>query len=306
MTGFRLLARVAILAFAGGIASQSAASERECLRPSANELLAQVRFADGIVAFQIDDAPGAGPEIDLLYYEAGDWCEPVAVDRYEIEGGDPRLEASFVYPIQGQPNLFAIVSWPRLHVGIDMRGRQYSVLAYHQSGGGLEQNRFVADNPAVSEGFVGTIDGTEYTFEGTTEEGLIALMGSLGKWSWQAACNPAGQQHELNACAYVAQLEAEEELDRVREEFSSLYEEDEELRVEMLARFDDVQSLWLRQLQNDLDALFPLPPGEDPSIVHGSSYPMQYSYARALLIQHRTEFLRAFWLPKQEAAEPSP
>jgi len=80
----------------------------------------------------------------------------------------------------------------------------------------LVLNTFVADNPAISSGIVGTYEGGESSFEGTTEEGLVSLMASQGKWSWQAACNPSGTQPELEACAYVEQIEALEDIEAAR------------------------------------------------------------------------------------------
>lgn len=276
-------------------ASNALASDPECTAALPDNLLAQEHFAGSIVAFQLVKQI-KGDHIQVVYYQPDDKCLPVMVDSYELNGGSPRLEASFVYPIQGEHNLFAIVSWPLLHVGLGMNGRYYGVYAYQRSGAKLVLNTFVAWNPEVSSGIVGRYEGEDWNFEGTTEDGLISLMATQGKWSWQAACNLSGRQLELNACAYVEQIEAQEEIEAVRQQFTELYADEPDLLAEQLERFDDAQRVWQGQLQHDLDALFPLLPGEDPSFLYGSSYPMRYAYARAFLTRQRAEFLRAYWL----------
>ncbi|MFA5493830.1 MAG: lysozyme inhibitor LprI family protein [Porticoccaceae bacterium] len=282
---------------ASAASATQALTEKDCTAIVSGSALGWERLANGIAAFYPADALDGGTEIELVFHQAHENCRPVAVDNYGIEGGDPKLEASFIHRIRGESNLFAIVSWPMDHRGLGMTGRFYSVFAYRQSGSMLELNRFVAENREVSSGVVGSVDGTEQTFEGATEEGLIALMGSQGKWSWQAACDPGGNQHELTACAYVAQIEAEEALALVKEHLADAYGYDSETQAEKLAEFDLVQSAWEAQLQADLSALFPLSPGEDPGILYGSSYPMQYANARAFLTRQRADYMRAFWLP---------
>ena len=294
---YRYWARAVIVVWGVCFTSGAPASDAACTTALPDDLLAQEALAGGIVAFQpVTQGKEDHSEIQVVYYHPDEKCLPVAVDSYEHNGGPPSLEASFVYPLQGEPNLFAIVSWPMIHEGLGMKGRYYGVHAYEKSGSGLLLNRFVADNSAISSGIVGTSEGEESTFEGTTEEGLISLMGSQGKWSWQAACNPAGTQLELNACAHVEQTEALEEIEAVREQLSELYTGDPDLLAEQLDRFDKAQRAWHAQLKHDLDALFPLSPGEDPSYVYGSSYSMRYAMAQAFLTRQRAEFLRTYWL----------
>lgn len=286
-----------IMAWGTCVVPSALAAEQECAAGLPDDLLAREHFAGGIVAFrQIDQVSDEDSTIQVAWYHPDENCRPVTVDNYEFNGGLPTLEASFVYPIQGEDNLFAIVSWPLLHVGLGMNGRYYGVYAYQPAEATLALNTFVAGNPEVSSGIVGRYEGEDWNFEGTTEDGLIALMASQGKWTWQAACDVSGRQLELNACAYVEQIEAQEEIEAARQEFSELYADDPDLLAEQLERFDDAQRAWQVQLQQDLDALFPLQPGEDPSFLYGSSYPMRYAYARAFLVRQRAEFLRAYWL----------
>ncbi|MGE4336775.1 MAG: lysozyme inhibitor LprI family protein [Pigmentiphaga sp.] len=290
---------LAIVVWGVCFTSNALASDSECTVALPDNLLAQEHFAGGMVAFQrVKQIKDDDSEIQLIYHP-DEKCLPVMVDNYELNGGPPSLEASFVYPIQGEPNLFAIVSWPLLHAGLGMSGRYYGVYAYQRSGPKLVLNTFVADNLAISSGIVGTYEGETSTFEGTTEDGLISLMVSQGKWSWQAACNPSGTQLALNACAYVEQIEALEEIEAARQRLNELYASYPDILADKLDRFDEAQRVWQVQLQHDLDALFPLLPGEDPSFVYGSSYSMRYTYAQAFLIRQRAEFLRSYWLNVQ-------
>lgn len=278
-------------------ATSALAADAACGPAIPDNRLAQERLAGGTVAFlpveQTDDGDSV---IEVVYYHPDQQCRPAVVDDYGINGGLPQLEASFIHPVQGEPNLFAIVSWPLAHAGLGMSGRYYGVYAYQRSATALAVNTFVTHHPEIGSGIVGTLEGEESTFEGTTEAGLISLMASQGKWSWQAGCNPAGSQLELNACAYVEQIEAGEELDGVREGLIELFADFPELQIEQLERFDAAQEIWQAQLQQDIDALFPLAPGDDPSYLYGSSYPMQVAYVRAFLLRQRAEFLRTYWL----------
>lgn len=289
-----------IMVWSACFTSNALAIESECTAALPDNLLAQEHFAGGIVAFQlIKQTRDDDSEIQAVYYHPDEKCLPTMVDNYEFNGGLPNLEASFVYPIQGEHNLFTIVSWPLLHAGLGINGRYYGVYAYQRSGAALVLNTFVADNPAISSGIVGTYEGEESTFEGTTEDGLVSLMTSQGKWSWQAACNSSGKQLELNACAYVEQIEAFEEIEAARQRLIELYADDPDILADKLDRFDEAQRAWKAQLQHDLDALFPLLPEEDPSLIYGSSYSMRYAYAQAFLIRQRAEFLRTHWLNVQ-------
>ena len=286
-----------VLAWQMGQTTDVLAADSQCTATLPDNSLAQKQFAGGIVAFQPLMHSDDHTEIEVVHYHPDEGCLPVIIDSYEINGGSPTLEANFIYPIQGEPNLFTIVSWPLLHIGLEMRGRYYSVYAYHQLGSELTVNTFVIHNPALSSGIVGTIEGEETTFEGTTEEGLIALMGSQGKWSWQATCNPSGKQYELTACAYVENIEAEEELNAIRDLLVKAYTDFPDVRTDVLAHFDEAQQAWQLQLKSDLNSLFPLQPGQDPAILYGSSYAMHYAYTQAFLLRQRAEFLRTFWLP---------
>lgn len=303
---FLYAAALAVLATAG------AHARGDCAGAVRDSDLASERFADGVALFRPVEtgAYRGGVEIELVHYRADEDCQPVLVDQYAIEGGDPRLEAHFIHPIKGEPNLFAIVSWPMDHAGLGMSGRMYSVFAYRQSEGVLETNDFVMENREISGGVVGTVEGETSTFEGATQDGLISLMASQGEWSWRAACDPNGNQYELTACAYVEQIEADKALGAAletgRAAIEAAYAHDPDMRAEMAMRLDRAQAGWDRQLETDLDSLFPLEPGENPATMYGSSWPMRYAYARAYLVGQRADYLREVWLPAYGLLEDDP
>lgn len=256
--------------------------------------LAVHRIGDLRVALhQRPDADGER-SIEVRQYRPQAACQAQVIGRYEIEGGAPRLEADFLHPIKGQTNLITIVSWPLQHVGLGMQGRYYAAHAYRPTADGLAVNTFFTDNPALHSGVVGVVDGVEQHFEGSTQRGLLALMAAQGAWTWQADCDPDGHQQALNACAFAELAEAEAGLVALRAA----------LDAEVLASFDAMQAAWSERLQAELDALFPLQPGESPQVAYGSSYPMAHARARALLLRQRLEFLRAHWPPAFMAAEP--
>lgn len=282
-----------------GVTLSVHAAADDCASAVPDSSLAREGFAGGTVAFlPVEQTTDESEDsvIAVVYYHSDQQCRPQVIDDYGINGGFPQLETSFIHTIRGKPNLFAIVSWPLSHAGLGMSGRYYDVYAYERSGETLAVNTFVTHHPVISGGIVGTVEGESSTFEGTTERGLIALMGSQGKWTWQASCNPDGNQAELTACSYVEQIEAGEKLEAVRQRLHEQHADDPELQAEELERFDKAQLGWRAQLKHDLDALFPLAPGDDPSYLYGSSYSARLASTQTFLIRQRAEFLRTYWL----------
>lgn len=145
-------------------------------------VLASHRDGDRVVNFiraaPADGDPGA--VIEVVSHRTGSGCATAYVDTYHYEGGEPTLEASFTHTVQGQPNLFAIVSWPRLHAGVGINARQYAVHAYRVVDGELVTNDLVVGNQQLHSGFEGIMDGEPSTFEGTTEQSVVAMLERLG------------------------------------------------------------------------------------------------------------------------------
>lgn len=106
------------------------------------------------------------------------------------------------------------------------------------------------------------------------------------------ACNPAGSQIELNACAAQALAAADAELNASwRQVLQQLG--DNTVAVD---RLKAAQRLWIQLRDADLAAQFPLAEGQDPRVEYGSMLPMSRDHAKAELTRQRTAYLRAHFL----------
>lgn len=173
--------RTVLLSIALGLAGPVACAGQpraDCAISGSEDGLAIARLGDDL--FRFVDLPAADPtavrEIELVLHRPANGCQPERIDLYPEEGGAPSLEAAFVHAVHGEPNLFALVSWPRWHVGIGMRGTYYAVHAYRREGDSYVPNEAVMKHQALYGGFVGTVEGEESTFEGTTREAVIAML----------------------------------------------------------------------------------------------------------------------------------
>lgn len=173
--------RIALFSIALGMAGVAACAGQpavNCASTGPEESLAIARLGDD--QFRFVHLPPtdleAEREIELVRHRPANGCQPERIDLYPEEGGAPRLEAAFVHKVHGEPNLFAIVSWPRWHVGIGMRGTYYAVHAYRREGDAFVPNAAVVEHGVLYGGFVGIVEGQESTFEGTTPDGVIAML----------------------------------------------------------------------------------------------------------------------------------
>src|SRR5690606_26436652 len=122
-----------------------------------------------------------GNEIQVVHLRDDNGCIPEQVAMYGYGGGEPVLEDSFIHTVHGEPNLFAIVSWPNSHAGLGMHGRMYSVYAYHEVDGDLVLNRAVAETRELAGGVEGSVEGgIPSSFEGVSREGVIGILKRLG------------------------------------------------------------------------------------------------------------------------------
>ena len=180
-TRFQQCLFAAVLAAASGACAAHA--PRACV--SADDVRASLAIAtveDDILVFR-PTPPVAGSDlqpIELVRHRSDAGCRPEPVDRYEPEGGPPHLHEIFVHPVQGAPNLFAIVSWPIWHAGEGIRGTRYAVYAYRVDGDHWARNDVIVKHPALYGGIVGTVHGAPSTFEGTTRDGVVAMLHRLG------------------------------------------------------------------------------------------------------------------------------
>lgn len=181
----RFMARAVIVAIVASwaVAACGAEPPADCPLPiEGATVVAEERFADSVVRF-VASNEGEGPEdraIRLLRTRPGAGCATDTLDTYGEEGGPPTLEATFTHTVQGEPNLFAIVSWPLLHAGLGLDGRLYTVYAYREMDGALVRNDVVMKNQELYGGVEGTVEGEESTFEGKDKQGVIAMLERLG------------------------------------------------------------------------------------------------------------------------------
>lgn len=181
----RLTARGLFMAIVASwtLAACGSDAQVECPLPDGGAtVVAEERFADSTVRFVATgktDDPEDG-SIRVLRTRPGAGCAEDVLDTYAPEGGAPTLEATFTHTVQGEPNLFAIVSWPLLHAGLGLDGRLYTVYAYREADGALVPNDVVMKNQQLYGGVEGTVEGEASTFEGKDEQGVITLLGRLG------------------------------------------------------------------------------------------------------------------------------
>lgn len=123
---------------------------------------------------------------------------------------------------------------------------------------------------------------------------LLALPATA--WAGDVACNPDGNQMELNACAGDAFEQADAELNRVYGEVRRSLAGD----TLALQRLRDAQRLWMQLRDADVEARYPVPDGEDYRMHHGSMYPLLVLSARAEATRARTAWLRAHFLERGE------
>ena len=125
----------------------------------------------------------------------------------------------------------------------------------------------------------------------------LAPLPALAGAEDAVACNPEGNQLQLNACAGAELAAAQAELDATWEQVQQLHADED--HAVALSRLQAAHELWLQLLEADLAAQFPLAEGQDPRVMYGSMYPMSLALARAGLTRQRTAWLRATILEGQ-------
>lgn len=252
-----------------------------CSEGGEQVVLKRLMFNEGEAIFVERPSVAEGHSIELNYRTAGEPCLFSTIDLYDFEGGPPKLEASFVYSVEGNPNLFAIVSWPLEHSGLDMRGRFYAVHAYERENDTLIPNKLITSNVAISSGIVGFVAGENHQFKGATEAGVKSLLASQKKSSVQAACDPSVAQQKFYTCAFAEEAAARKQIVSVRRSVEGAYAHDLEQNNGIIARFDIAQSGWASQIELDLQAQFPFSQDEDIKGQFESSFLVKATQMRA-------------------------
>ncbi len=101
----------------------------------------------------------------------------------------------------------------------------------------------------------------------------------------------AQSQMELNQTAADSLSAAENEMGDALQKIVTIYS-DEKLFLEKLVAS---QRAWEIYCKSQMDALFPLEKGRDPSQEYGSSYPMAYDLEKEKLVRERITRLKV-WL----------
>ncbi|MER2178783.1 MAG: lysozyme inhibitor LprI family protein [Stenotrophomonas maltophilia] len=124
----------------------------------------------------------------------------------------------------------------------------------------------------------------------------VLLCAAAPAFAQDVACNPGGNQLELNACADQEFKKADAELNAVYHQIVT------RLAGEpvALAKVKAAQRLWVQLRDADLEARYPVGADENPRFLYGSMYPMLYSGAKAALTTTRTAYLRNEFLERSE------
>ncbi|MDK3161906.1 DUF1311 domain-containing protein [Kamptonema cortianum] len=108
----------------------------------------------------------------------------------------------------------------------------------------------------------------------------------------------AQSQMELNQTAADSLAAAEKEMGDTLQKIVTIYS-DEKLFLEKLV---GSQKAWETYCKSQMDALFPLEKGRDPSQEYGSSYPMAHDLEKEKLVRERIARLKV-WLDGVEEGD---
>jgi hypothetical protein len=157
---FKLMAVIFYLVF-GGIAG---AETTRCpdVQPAINIFDATSIYNNSRVA--IEKGNDTHPVKLVIYRPIGGECLREEFARYSIEGSAPTVDSLFFFKLQGQVNIFAIVSWSINNRGAGTYGKLYQIYAYKIGpDGSLVENKNVTESDAMT-GLDGYDDGQQSRF----------------------------------------------------------------------------------------------------------------------------------------------
>ncbi|MDG2525536.1 lysozyme inhibitor LprI family protein [Stenotrophomonas sp. HITSZ_GD] len=120
----------------------------------------------------------------------------------------------------------------------------------------------------------------------------LALSAAAPAAAQSIACNPAGNQAEMNQCAFDDLRKADAELNATYAQVLAKLKG----QTVALARLKTAQRLWVQLRDADLAAQFPVADKQDPRVTYGSIYSMDRAGAQAELTRQRTAYLRKQFL----------
>lgn len=101
---------------------------------------------DSIVA--IEKREGNYPVALVIYSRSNNGlCDRSEFARYSIEGSPPTIESLFFYKLNGEINIFTIVSWAINNRGDGTYGTLYQIYAYRKGDDGyFRENKKITEN----------------------------------------------------------------------------------------------------------------------------------------------------------------
>ena len=125
---------------------------------------------------------------------------------------------------------------------------------------------------------------------------LILLAGTAGWAHAQASKKPEKQcgdyatQSEMNDCAAQESRKADEALNATYQELISKIKSDSTATVKLIA----AEKAWIAFRDAELAAEWPVPDGENPSLLYGSVHPFCYFNELTAMTLERQKTLKAF------------
>lgn len=119
----------------------------------------------------------------------------------------------------------------------------------------------------------------------------LAAAAGDGNDDDRITCNPQGSQVETNTCAGSEFGRADADLNRVWKAIQVKYGD----KPQFLVKLKTAQRQWLAFRDAEMEAMFPLAPGQHANVQYGSVFPMCESQAKASLTRQRVEQLKV-WL----------
>ncbi len=116
------------------------------------------------------------------------------------------------------------------------------------------------------------------------------LLFVVGIFLSSFACGLHAQsQTEMNMTAQADLNKADAKLNQLYRRVLSQNTENEQL----CANLKDAQRTWLKFVDFHMKTVFPLKDGEDPRVVYGSIYPLDFAVTKTALIDQRIEQLES-------------
>ncbi len=119
---------------------------------------------------------------------------------------------------------------------------------------------------------------------------LLLLVAGNATADDELRCNPNGSQSEMNMCAANDFAAADKALNTVYRDVVACSAGN----PVFVGKLKDAQRQWIRFRDAELEARFPVAPGEDERVVYGSMHPLLFYGEKTRLTKERTLQLRTY------------